>query len=224
MGDVTRCKNYAVSINVQLHQSHYTRLCQAAVYASRAVASAPKQSNPSASLAEIMSLAEEIRHFGAAMDADVAANAHLFVPLLASRCLAHSALFIALDAVMCPERVGSDAGFLPVSSAKTEEELAFQNLSMQFVLKASEEVRVLATSVVAILEQGSYLHAQICPFILDAIYAAASVYRWLLAEGGPNEMFILSVSDLDRALGEIGTKWELGLQYAEMAMFYGASA
>lgn len=171
-----------------------------------------------------MSLAEELRNFSAVMDNDVTANADLFVSLLAPRCLAHSALFIALDAVMCPERVGSEAGFLPVSSAKTEEELAFQNLSMQLVLKASEEVRVLATSVVAILGQGSHLQAQICPFILDAIYAAASIYHWLLAEGGPNEMYLSSASDLDRALREIGTKWELGLKYAEMAMFYGTAA
>jgi hypothetical protein len=177
-------------------------------------------------ITEIMFLAEELSGFSAVMDNTPGlSNTDNFIRLLAPRCLIRSALFIALDAFTCPEKLMPEAGYIVSTGAKTEEELKMQSSSMQAVQQASKQAHSLAMELSTMIELHESLQGRlgkVSPFMLDLMYCSMATFHWFLGENG-DEANRLSLQDLVPFMDMLGTRWRLSKKYIEIASFHDVS-
>lgn len=213
-------------------QSGFARLCQASIYLGRAISYTRGNLGMSTShVVEIMSLTHELTSFGATVDNESTACGfeHRFT-LLGPRCIARSALFVALDRLTCPEKMGAEPGYVTQQGAKTQHELELQRQSIQVIEMASEQLHTLGIDVLAMLRaKGDVAQSQahslglVSPFIMDSLYAGAATFHWLLGEGG-KEGYRKAAADLDMVLDTLSSRWRLCGVYREILMVYDVSA
>jgi hypothetical protein len=150
--------------------------------------------------------------------------------LVAPRSITRSALFVALDRFTCPEKIGSEPGYIDSPGAKTQEELELQRQSIQVIERVSEQLHALGTDMLGMLQgEGDTAQAQtyslghVSPFIMDSIYAGAATFHWLLGENG-KDVYRKAAADLDLLLDTLSPRWRLGSMYRELLVMHDASA
>ncbi|KAF5649350.1 fungal specific transcription factor factor [Fusarium sp. NRRL 52700] len=225
-GEVNVAVSHSTSISHQLQQSPFARLCQASMYLGRAITYARDNSAMTTSRAEdIMSLADELSNFGATVDNETTAlGPDKSVVLLAPRCIARSALFVALDRFTCPEKIIAEPGYVDSPGDKTQDEIELQRQSMHIIEQVSEQLHTLAMDLLpAFRTKGISSLSKVSPFMLDSIYASAATFHWLLGEGG-NEVYRTAAADLDSFLDTVSSRWRLGSTYREMLMVHDVTA
>jgi hypothetical protein len=86
-----------------------------------------------------------------------------FLSLLASQCVARSALFVALDAFTCPEKIGTATGYINSTHAKTPAELNLQAYSINIIQQVSEQARSFVKEVMSMMEmEAKLVHLRCC--------------------------------------------------------------
>jgi hypothetical protein len=222
---------HAITAPTHLPQSGFARLCQAALYLGRALSYARElQTMDATRVAAIRTLADELGDFCAVTDDDATAavpaddrrNAGL--ALLGPRCVARSALFVALEAFTCPEKMNPDAGYSMCSTARTYDELGLQVFSTQALKLASEQLHGLAMEIVASMsgagaDAGVLPLGMVSPFVLDAMYCSAVTFHWLFGESGI-EAYKTPIKDLETFMAMVGGQWRLAISYCEISKLY----
>lgn len=171
----------------------------------------------SSRIEQIMSLAGELSDFGAIVDNETTTlSPEKSAILLAPRCIARSALFVALDRFTCPEKISAEPGYVDSPGDKTQNEIELQRQSMHIIEQASEQLHTLGMELLpAFRTDGISSLSKVSPFMLDSIYASAATFHWLLGEGG-NEIYRTAAADLDMFLDTMSSMWRLGSTYREM--------
>lgn len=179
-------------------------------------------------IAEITSLTHELTGFAAVVDNEHTARGPF--TLLAPQSITRSALFVLLDRFTCPEKIGSEPGYINSPGAKTKEELELQKQSVHLIELASEQLHALGTNMLGMLQaEVDTAQAQkhslgaVSPFIMDSIYAGAATFHWLLGENG-EDVYRKKAADFNLLLATLGPKWRLGSVYRELLMMHDASA
>jgi hypothetical protein len=237
-GEVSKALGHSTSTPYQMEQSGFARLCQAAIYLGRAIdyARGGPLTMSTARIAETMALAHELTGFGTALDNEsMTRRVGKRFALLAPRCMARSALFIALDRFTCPEKVGAEPGYVNHQGVKTQQELELQKQSIDIIERASEQLHALGMDVLAtttmLRAQGdntsnisqAYSLGRVSPFIMDSVYAGAAMFHWLLGESG-KDVYRKAAADLDMVLDALSSRWRLGSVYREMLVVHDVEA
>ncbi|KAF4960377.1 hypothetical protein FGADI_1024 [Fusarium gaditjirri] len=225
-GEVNVAVSHSSSVSYQLQQSPFARLCQASMYLGRAISYARDNSAMTSSRVEaIMSLADELSDFGATVDNETTAfSPEKSVIFLAPRCIARSALFVALDRFTCPEKISAEPGYVDSPGDKTQSEIELQRQSMHIIEQASEQLHTLGMKLLPTFRtEGVPSMSKVSPFMLDSIYASAATFHWLLGEGG-NEIYRTAAADLDILLESLSSRWRLCSTYREMLMVHDVTA
>ncbi|KAK7229675.1 hypothetical protein V2G26_001845 [Clonostachys chloroleuca] len=228
-GDVRRAIGYSTHTPYPVEQSGFARLCQASIYLGRAIDYARENSTMSRfRIAEITSLTHELTGFAAVVDNEHTASGPF--TLLAPQSITRSALFVLLDRFTCPEKIGSEPGYINSPGAKTKEELELQKQSVHLIELASEQLHALGTNMLGVLQAEvdtaqaqKYSLGAVSPFIMDSIYAGAATFHWLLGENG-KDVYRKKAADFNLLLATLGPKWRLGSVYRELLMMHDASA
>lgn len=184
-------------------------------------------------VAEIRSLTQELTSFGVTVDTQstTCGIGHRFT-LLGSQCVARSALFIVLDRLTCPEKIGAEPGYVSQQGAKTQHELELQRQSMQVIETASDQLHALGLDVLStcmlrtegnVAQSRAHVLGLVSPFIMDSLYAAAATFHWLAGESG-KDGHRKAAADLDMVLDKLSSRWRLASAYREMLMVYDVSA
>ncbi|KAF4430509.1 fungal specific transcription factor [Fusarium acutatum] len=225
-GEVNAALSHSSSMPYRNRQSPFARLCQASMYLGRAISYARDNSAMTSSrIEQIMSLADEVSDLGAIVDNETTAlSPGKGIILLAPRCIARSALFVALDRFTCPEKISAEPGYVDSPGDKTQKELELQRQSMHIIEQASEQLHTLGMELLPTLRtEGISPMSKVSPFMLDSIYAGAATFHWLLGEGG-NEVYRTAAADLDMFLETISSRWRLGSTYREMLKIHDVTA
>ncbi|KAL6412906.1 hypothetical protein AUP68_02399 [Ilyonectria robusta] len=176
-----------------------------------------------------MALSHELTGFGAALDsASKALKPEDRFALLAPRCIARSALFVALDRFTCPEKMAAEPGYLDSPVAKTHSEHEVQKQSMHVIQLASEQLHTLGMDISRMIKDDTdiaqpYSLGRVSPFIMDSAYAGAATFHWLLGETG-KDVYRTAAADLDMLLDTLSSRWRLGSAYRDILMVYDVSA
>lgn len=175
-----------------------------------------------------MSLAHDLTAFASIVDKEaIAPESKSRFSLLAPRCIIRSALFIALDRFTCPERIGSEAGYVRREGAKTQSEISLQRQSMQIIELQSQQLHAIGMDILAESQMDTeaaqhYALGHVGPLILDAMYAGAATFYWMVSECG-EEVYGTAASDLGRVLEALGSRWRLGNVYRDLLEMHDAS-
>ncbi|KAH7176742.1 hypothetical protein EDB81DRAFT_773482 [Dactylonectria macrodidyma] len=227
-GDVLRATSASVSTDYKQRQPAFARLCQASIYVSRAIVIAQNPNPTSDSqVAKTMALIEELKGFSQVVDSQAGLPlGENGLSLLAPRCVARSALFVALDVLSCPMKVGPEPGYNTSSFAKTPTELKLQFEAIQALQEASEDMHRLAVEVSIMLDVGESLPGQlgkVPPFMLDVMYCACASFHWFLSESG-SAAFRASIENLDNFFLKVGQRWRLSEKYREITKLHDVAA
>ncbi|KAK3354090.1 fungal-specific transcription factor [Lasiosphaeria hispida] len=237
-GDALHGMAYPVSASYDLPQGPFARLCQAAMLASRAIATRrriklmPQQ--PGADrVSETSALADDILRFDAILStatadetSSAAGCAGAYYQTLAPRFLAWSAFFVLLDPYCCPVNIApGDPGHGAVPEAKTAEEMALQRRSTEIIVtvvaKVHEVVRSISNGMSEEAEQEAAQRrlGKFCPLGLDAVYCIMGLYCWLCQEGG-DETVKDRLADVDRFFSGVGERWRLAREYLHLKKYH----
>ncbi|KAI7762477.1 hypothetical protein LZL87_008823 [Fusarium oxysporum] len=225
-GEVNMAVSYSTSISYQTQQAPFTRLCQATMYLARAISYARDTSEMiSSRIEKIMSLVDELSDFGAVLDNETTAlSPERSLTLLAPRCIARSALFVALDRFTCPEKISAEPGYVDSPGDKTQKELELQKQSMHIIEQSSKQLHTLGMDLLSVFRaKGISSLSKVSPFMLDSIYASAATFHWLLGEGG-NEVYRTAAAELDIFLDTVSSRWRLSSTYREMLTVHDVTA
>lgn len=216
--------NHSVSADYSIPQSPFARLCQSAIFISRAAACRHSaQPVLPHHIAAATALAENTCDYSAVLEEDALAsytNGYLY--LLAPRCLAWSALFMLLDKYCCPEKLSEEPGYPLAADAKSPEELAMQVQAILVVQGITNQVHKVASNIMDTVGSGPPLEdtsREVSPFILDALYCAMITLQWIHQEGG-DETIKANLADIERCLRMLGKRWRLGLEYLTLQEVY----
>ncbi|KAF9776146.1 hypothetical protein IL306_005708 [Fusarium sp. DS 682] len=218
-GEVGMALGHSASVQYQVPQSAFARLCQVSMYLGRAIAFA-RDNSPMTTfrIANVMSLVQELLGFGTVVE-DESKTLGTF-SLLSPRCIIRSALFVALDRFTCPEKISAEPGYIDSRGEKTQKELELQTRSMQILEQASESSRGLSSDILSI--NGADL-GQVSPFILDSMYAGGATFHWFFGESG-NDLNRTAAAQIELFLEEMSNRWRLGSTYREMMKVHDVSA
>ena len=225
-GQMMRAVGQAITTPYQVAQSSYARLCQAAVYLGRALNHArnPQLLMNMSRITEVKTLVDELGGFNAVVDAAAGeimpdqADKSSFIALLGPRCVARSAVFVALEQFSCPEKMTSGIGYDMSSTAKSQLELELQSYATQCVQLIAEQLHGLAMKILSVSDQ----LGTISPLILDSIYASAVTFHWILGETG-TEIYRTAVEELDTFMEVVDRRWRSAGRYREIARLYDIS-
>ncbi|USP80369.1 hypothetical protein yc1106_07643 [Curvularia clavata] len=216
--------SHAVSTHYQIPQPSFARLCQAALYVDRAIAFTRNQQPMSNSrIAELTVLADELCAFCAVLDS-TPPKGYLqdgFLSLLAPQCMARSALFIILDPSTCPEKIGTGAGYITSTDAKTSAELNLQAYSINIIQQVSQQAQNFIKEIMSMVDMEAQL-GRVSPFILHYMYCTIATFYWFLGENG-KESYQARIYELGMFLEKMGTRWKLAEKYMELVKFYDVS-
>ncbi|KAF4344795.1 fungal specific transcription factor factor [Fusarium beomiforme] len=218
-GDVSMALGHSTSVEYQVPQSPFARLCQVSMYLGRAIDFARDNSAMSSTRIEhVTSFVDELLGFGSLLE-DESTDLRSFT-LLAPRCGIRSALFVALDRFTCPEKISAEPGYTGIQGNKTQKELELQRRSMQIMEQASELSRDLSSYILSIdrTELG-----RVSPFILDSVYAGGATFHWLFGESG-NDIHREAARQIETVLEGMSYIWRLGSTYREMLKVHDISA
>ncbi|KAH7007919.1 putative fungal-specific transcription factor [Macrophomina phaseolina] len=211
-GDVSLALQQPISAPLAARQTPFARLCQSALLVSRASAC-----RRSGNLADAASLVDDVFRFGAVLDADSSSHRGS-LPLLAPRCVAWSALFLALDEHCCPEKMTGEPGYVAGrdGAGKSAAELEMQVRATGAVRAVSEQARGAALRLAAARDNDAGRLRAASPLLLDALYCATATFHWIGRESG-DEAAGAAVADVERAVARVGERWRLGLEYLGVA-------
>lgn len=204
----------------QTRQSGFTRLCQAAIYLNRAIGLA-RVASPSCHIPEVMALIHELDGFASVVDSEHSDwRLEVSSSLLAPRAIIRSALFAVLDRFSCPEKMGSEPGYIPHQGNKSQQELELQSRAILIMERASRELHSIVMHILPLIpvEEGFAAHSVqslLSPFIMDSIYAAAATLYWLFGETG-DQLNRAAAADMEMFLDVLGSTWHLGRAYKEI--------
>jgi hypothetical protein len=139
--------------------------------------------------------------------------------------LIRSALFLAVDRLLCPEKIRPEPGLAYDPGTKTEEELRLQTKSMVAIELASRQLHSMVMAIVPMIqhaqEDNAHLYALsgLSPFMLDASYAGAATFNWLYGENG-YELYRTAGADIEMFLNIVHARWRLGGAYSKIAQMW----
>ncbi|KAM5349562.1 hypothetical protein ACJ41O_006067 [Fusarium nematophilum] len=213
---------HPVSTHHSTHQGGFARLCQAALLVDRALVVARPQRSPSSStMAEITVLGDDAISFCTIQQA-VMSGQGIAAGNIGPLCLAISALFIVLDLLTCPEKLGPGAGYTLDGRAKSEEEVSMQRYALPIIERTSLQVHEMSVGLRSQLEAQEdrfQFLSGVCPFILDSMYCTAVTFHWYAGESG-DRLHQSRAADLEACLEDLGVRWRLGRAYQKLISEY----
>jgi hypothetical protein len=168
-----------------------------------------------------MALVHELNGFVSVVDSEHSDwKLEISSALLAPRAIARSALFTVLDRFSCPEKMGTQPGYVPHQGKKSQQELELQSQSILIMEGASRELHSMVMNILPLIpvEEGYAAHSVqslLSPFIMDSIYAAAATLYWLFGESG-DQLNRAAAADMEMFLDVLGSTWRLGRAYKDI--------
>ncbi|KAI6754871.1 hypothetical protein HG530_012623 [Fusarium avenaceum] len=207
-GDVRKALGFPTNTPYKTQQSGFTRLCQAALYLNRAIGLA-RVASPSSHIPEVMALVHELDGFASVVDSEHSDwRLEISSSLLAPRAIIRSALFTVLDRFSCPEKMGSEPGYIPHQGTKSQQELELQSRAILLMEGASRELHSIVMSILPLIpvEEGfaaDSVQSLLSPFIMDSVYSAAATLYWLFGETG-DQLNQVAAADMEMFLDGLG--------------------
>ncbi|KAL5360776.1 hypothetical protein BJX96DRAFT_165418 [Aspergillus floccosus] len=222
LGDVANIINYPVTTPFFTPISPFSRLCQSALFISRATL---YRSNSQAGLADqitaVVSLTEELSTFSSILTEEMDSSTDGYLRLLAPQCLTWSALFLLLDNYCCPEKLSNELGYTTSGHAKGSDDLAAQIQATLVVRNISDQAHRTTTNVMDIISNllRNDQMGKISPFVLDALYCSMMTFQWVYREGGDEEAKG-RLADIEACMGRLSGRWKLASEYLALGEIY----
>lgn len=206
-----------------LSSDSFVLLCQAALLAGKAVAFTGRFSAKQYSIRDASELMEELCNFVASLPRhDSSKPDEACIRSLGGSCIIRSALFVVLDKLSCPEKLGDIPGYHIVPGGRHQQEQDLQQRVIARIKDTSDECRMLAIELTSIFRTSRGNQSQITPIILDSLYCTIETYYWLAGEGGLGEYREL-VSQVEDCLTWLAMRWKLADEYLQLAQRYDAA-
>ncbi len=224
-----RDRSQSVPTPLNVPQSQFPRLCQAAMLASHCIRT--RQDPPPSSPEPIFALADELMGFNAILESEgryggpIAGVAGVINRLLAPRYVTVSAMFVLIDPYCYPVPAAPEGHRPP--QAKTPEQVELQrrakDTATHIVERAYDSLRevleVVGDRSVPSASEAEQLGA-CSPFGLDAIYRIMVVYGWLCYETGDGQNKS-RMHDMENILAILGVRWGLAGVYYRLNKYHG---
>lgn len=250
LGDIGGAIQATVSSPFTEPQSAFGRLCQGSLLISRMLEH-PKRLKDACDLnyggrfdySEVKSLIGSAHELNASIQAEMAARPSSYFSLLPAQCLAYSAVLKALD-LFCPAtaEVSADASSMEMgmemnawaaAAAAAAEGNNVPSLQQTAACienrktAASEQVRDLAQDLLSIIgscDDGEMVKTS--PFVLDAVYSAATVslVAWKAGAAAGDPSAEASLATTRELLVRLSGRWRLGVEYLKALEQHGVSA
>ncbi|EHA25871.1 hypothetical protein ASPNIDRAFT_43717 [Aspergillus niger ATCC 1015] len=224
LGDVANIIHYPVTTPFFTPASPFSRLCQSAMFISRATVcrSESTQTGLADHMTAVVSLTEDLSTFSSILAEEMdSSSTDGYLRLLAPQCLTWSALFLLLDNYCCPEKLSNEPGYTTSGNTKGPDELAAQIQATLVVRNISDQAHRQTTNVMDIISNQlrSDQMGKLSPFLLDALYCSMVTFQWIYREGG-DEKAKGKLADIEACMGILSGRWKLASEYIALNGIY----
>ncbi|XHG03615.1 hypothetical protein AWENTII_006916 [Aspergillus wentii] len=223
LGDVAHIVHYPVTTPLSTPVSPFSRLCQSAIFISRAaICRSDSQTEVAHHIAAVASLTEDLNTFSFILAEEMTPlSPTRYLRLLAPQCLTWSALFLLLDNYCCPEKLSDEPGYILSADVKGQDEVVTQVQATLVVRNISDRAHGLTANLMNIV---SHLPCNdqlgtISPFLLDALYCVMVTFQWIFREGG-DEQAKARLADIEACMGRLSERWMLAAEYLALSGIY----
>lgn len=197
----------------------FIQLCQVALLVGEVIDLARLGGERHAHLTEASSLLDQLCGFGAQQRVHDRVDE---LPYVGAHSLLRSAIFLILDLLSCPEKLGPQPGYCLAAGAMEAQGREMQERAVACMRDVSEQCRAFAVLLLKGSQPEQYWDlARVSPFILDSLYCTVSTYYWLAGESGIAS-YCEHLTQVGDCLAKLALRWRLADEYRKLVRSYDA--
>lgn len=216
LGDISESIQGTVSSPYTEQQSTFGRLCQGALLASRMLDHSKRLETirlncERFSYPEVVSLTEAAHELSTSIQAEIAARPTAYFSLIPAQCLAYSAVMKVLS-IYTAEAPDDSIGVPSMEGrAWTGDDVSLQMTCIESRKAMSEQIHDFAKDLLSFISCDGQM-VKTSPFVLDAVYSAATVFLAAWKDGG-DQSAEESFATTKKLLVRLSGRWRLGAEY-----------